>query len=84
MNAFSRLSKSPSPGVKFAAQATVIASEILTLVSGLLPKLTCSPHAGFPFIYVHVWKMKKPSRPQLGIGWPHSCSSPTRLNARVY
>lgn len=59
------LSKSPSSGAKFAAQGTVIYSELLLLISGLLPKLACCPSAGFLYICAHGWKIKGPASP----GW---------------
>lgn len=67
---FPCLSKSPFPGAKFAAQATVIYSELLLLVSRLLPKLACCPSAGFQYICAHVWKIKGPA----AHGW--SCLAP--------
>lgn len=73
VNAFSScLPESPLPGAKFVAQANVIYSELLLLVSGLLPKLACSPSAGFLYICEHVWKIKG-----LAVAW--SCLAPQLL-----
>ena len=58
---------------------TVLYSDILPLVSGLLPKLMCCPYAVLLYIHAHVWTIKSPVHPSFWLGCPTTVPAPPGL-----